>query len=87
MFDFVDIGVVSGTGAVSASLALSLKDPNTQAGTDGRITLPELYRALPNPTTLGQAQFDGFANLVLPISIQPALPGLTLPAGAKLTVT
>ena len=87
LFNFVEIGVANGTGAVAASLALSLKDPNTQQGTDGRITLSELYRALPDPTTLGEVNLDGFANLVLPVSMQPALPGLTLPAGAKLTVT
>ena len=86
LFDFVQIGIVNGTGAAGTSLSLSLKDPNTNANTAGRITLPELYKGLANPTTLLDVNLDGFANLVLPVNIQPALPGLTLPADAKLTV-
>ena len=69
-------------------LALSLKDPNTQAGhRRGASRSPSCIARCPIPTTLGEVNLDGFANLVLPVSMQPALPGLTLPPGAKLTVT
>ena len=88
LFDFVEIGVANGTGTVTASLALSLKDPNTQAGyRPGASRSRSCTARCPIRRRSVEVDFDGFANLVLPVSIQPALPGLTLPAGAKLTVT
>jgi Ca2+-binding RTX toxin-like protein len=86
LFDFVNIALENGNGTLGATVAVQLNDPNSQPNTTGIITLPELYKGLASLSTLVTSDFDGFANLTLPVVIQPALPGLILPPGARLTV-
>ena len=65
-------------------MGLSLTDPGTP--TDGRITLRELADGLSNPATLiGSPTVPAGVDFVLPVSVSPALPGLTLDPSAKIT--
>ncbi|HEY7116284.1 MAG TPA: hypothetical protein VH475_06850, partial [Tepidisphaeraceae bacterium] len=85
---FLSVGVVNGTGGVTASFNASLVDPGTDAA-DGKISLSELFNALsgdvstlaPTPTLTGSA------NLTLPLRVDPNILGADHPANPTATVT
>jgi hypothetical protein len=87
LFDFVKIGIKNGEGSAGMTVAVTLSDPGTQPNTEGRITLPELLKGLSNLSSLvPPPTVTGFAELALPVVLQPEIPGLTLDPDAKITV-
>ena len=79
LFNFVEIGVDNGTGTIQSTLSVALIDPDTQAGTTGRITLPELLTGLGSLTSLVNGPvLTGFANLTLPVRMAVPVGGISL---------
>ncbi|NOS71718.1 MAG: hypothetical protein HOP33_17550, partial [Verrucomicrobia bacterium] len=88
IFNFVEIGIDNGSGTIQTNLSLSLKDPGTQAGTAGRITLPELLGGLDNLTSLVNGPvITGFANVTLPVRMAVPVSGITLDPQARILVS
>jgi|GEM_PF-6918000 len=73
---FLNIGL-SGNATISANLGLNLKDPGTDG--DNRISLTELFNSLSDISTLLNApSLTGSGDISLTVSVNPALPGLTV---------
>jgi hypothetical protein len=87
LFNFVEIGVDQGSGSIQSTVAVSLRDPGTQTGTNGRITLPELLEGLGNISSLVTGPtITGFANLTLPVRLTTPVTGLALDPLARIVV-
>ena len=88
LFNFVEIGVNNGTGTIQSTLSVALIDPDTQAGTTGRITLPELLTGLGSLTSLVNGPvLTGFANLTLPVRMAVPVGGISLDPQARILVS
>jgi Ca2+-binding RTX toxin-like protein len=85
---FLGVGVVNGTGGISAAFNAQLVDPGTDAA-DGKISFSELFNALSNniSSLVPSPTLTGSANLTLPLSVTPNIFGAGAPAAPAATVT
>ena len=87
-FGIVNVGIQNGKGEATATLNLTLRDPNS----DGRIYLSEmtaldLTKASDLATIIGTPNLECDLNLELPIVLNSSIAGLTLPNNAAVIVS
>lgn len=89
-FAFVGIDIAHGalSGTATASFALADYQSMIDGNDDGRMTLREMFAGLEVATksdaSLPHVEFGGSLTLDLPVQLDADLPGLAIPADAKL---